>query len=187
MAGEHRDPGAAQVPRTVGDRAQPPAAERASRADVGRDHADMLRRWIWRDFSNITLGCWLIASPFTLGYLDAAMVWNDVASGVVIATLGVLTLWPRFDLARWPLCFTGIWLLFAPLVFWTRDAGAYANDTLVGALVIAFSVLIPMMPSHAHHQVMMTPGPVPGVETSEPYGNQAVFDASARSTNLSGL
>jgi hypothetical protein len=66
---------------------------------------------------------------------------------------------PRFDLARWGLCFSGIWLLVAPLIFWTNDAGAYANDTVVGALVIAFSVLIPMMPSRAHHEVMMTPGP----------------------------
>lgn len=132
---------------------------RASHADVGRDHVEMLRRWIWRDFTNIILGFWLIASPFTFGYRDAAMVWNDVASGVAIVTLGVLTLWPRFDLARWGLCATGIWLLFAPLLFWATDAAAYANDTLVGALVIAFSVLIPMMPSHAHHEVMMTPGP----------------------------
>jgi uncharacterized membrane protein len=119
----------------------------------------MLRRWIWRDFANITLGSWLLASPFTLGYTSTPLFWSDLASGGLIVLLGVLTLSPRFDLARWALCFTGIWLLFAPLVFWTRDAAAYANDTLVGALVIAFSVLIPMMPSRAHHQVMMMPGP----------------------------
>jgi len=127
--------------------------------DVGHDHAEMLRRWIWRDFANILLGTWLIASPATLGYRDPAMVSSDVATGILIVILGTLTLSPRFDLARWGLCFSGIWLLFAPLIFWARDAGAYANDTVVGALVIAFSVLIPMMPSRAHHDVMMTPGP----------------------------
>jgi hypothetical protein len=138
----------------------PEAAQaRSAQADIGHDHAEMLRRWIWRDFSSIALGCWLIANAFTLGYRDAAMVWSDVGAGIVIVVLGVLTLWPRFDLARWGLCFSGIWLLFAPLVFWTRDAAAYANDTLIGALVIAFSLLIPMMPSRAHHDVMMTPGP----------------------------
>jgi uncharacterized membrane protein len=42
--------------------------------------------------------------------------------------------------------FVGLWLLFAPLVFWTPDAAAYMNDTLVGALVIAFAVLVTMMP-----------------------------------------
>src|ERR687891_255497 len=87
------------------------------------------------------------------------MIVSDLAAGTLILGLGLVTLSPRFDLARWPLCVTGIWLLFAPLVFWTTDAGAYATDTLIGALVIAFSVLIPMMPSRAHHRVMMTPGP----------------------------
>jgi uncharacterized membrane protein len=131
----------------------------ASDEEMHPDHAEMLRRWIWRDVINIILGVWLIASPPTLGYGDKAMVWNDVICGIGIATLGMLTLSPRFDRARWGLCFIGIWLLFAPLVFWTTDAGAYVNDTLVGALVIAFSVLIPMMPSRAHHAVMSAPGP----------------------------
>jgi hypothetical protein len=119
----------------------------------------MLRRWIWRDFANIALGCWLLASPFTLGYRDVSMIWSDAVTGATVLALGVLTLWPRFDLARWGLCAAGIWLLCAPLVFWTRDAGAYATDTLVGALVIAFSVLIPMMPGRTHHAVMSSPGP----------------------------
>lgn len=136
-----------------------PAGHHTSHAGGAPTHEVMLRQWIWRDFANITLGVWLIASPFTLGYRDAAMAWNDVIAGLVIVTLATLTLWPRFDLARWALCLTGIWLLFAPLVFWASDAGAYATDTLVGTLVIAFSVLIPMMPSRAHHEVMMMPGP----------------------------
>jgi hypothetical protein len=122
-------------------------------------HTQMLRRWMWRDFTNITLGVWLLASPATLGYRSTAMMWSDVLSGSLVVVLGTLTLRPRFDLARWGLCFVGIWLLFAPLLFWTPDAAAYANDTLVGTLVIAFSVLIPMMPSRAHHDVMHGPGP----------------------------
>lgn len=119
----------------------------------------MLRQWIWRDFINITLGIWLVASTFTFPYLERALFWCDLITGMFIVILGVLTLFPRFDLARWGLCAAGIWLLFAPLMFWTRSAAVYTNDTLVGALVIAFSVLIPMMPSSAHHRVMMTPGP----------------------------
>lgn len=119
----------------------------------------MLRRWIWRDFANMVLGVWLLASPTALGHGESAMIWSDSISGGAIIVFAALTLSPRFDLARWGLCLVGIWLLFAPLLFWTRDAGAYLNDTLVGSLVIAFSVLIPMMPSRAHHEVMTTPGP----------------------------
>ena len=135
----------------------------ASRHGGAHDHRkmmrDMLVKWIWRDFANIILGLWLLSAPFTFGYRSAAMTWSDIISGAIIAFLGVMTLWPRFDLARWGICFTGIWLLFAPLVFWAPNPAAYANDTLVGALVIAFSVLIPMMPGMAHHMVMMQPGP----------------------------
>jgi hypothetical protein len=34
----------------------------------------MLRKWIWRDFTNVTLGVWLLASPVTLGYGDTALL-----------------------------------------------------------------------------------------------------------------
>ena len=128
-----------------------------------QDHQGMMRqmlaKWVWRDFANIILGLWLVTAPVTFGYRSASMTWSDIASGALIVALAILTLWPRFDLARWGICFTGIWLLFAPLVFWAPDSAAYANDTLVGALVIAFSVLIPMMPGKAHHMLMMKPGP----------------------------
>ena len=123
------------------------------------DHAEMLRRWIWRDFANITMGFWLLTSPATLGYRSVPMTWSDGISGALIVVLGACTLSARFDLARWGICLVGLWLLMAPLIFWTPDPGAYANDTLVGTLVITFSVLVPMMPSRAHHRVMMTPGP----------------------------
>lgn len=149
---EHAAPGS-------DERRSPEPRAAADAQSMGHDHAEMLRRWMWRDFANITLGIWLIASPLTLGVTTGPQLWSDVASGGLIVVLAILTLFPRFDLARWGLCFIGIWLLFVPLVFWTPDPGAYANDTLIGALVIAFSVLIPMMPSRAHHEVMMTPGP----------------------------
>jgi hypothetical protein len=148
-----------------GEAAPRPAQGRAARYDeedpATREYVAMLRKWIWRDFASITLGFWLISAPFTLGYAhrEPAMAWNDVLGGAAVVVLGALTLVPRLDLLRWGICFVGIWLLFAPLVFWTRDAGAYNNDTLVGALLVLFSVVIPMMPGRAHFRVMMLPGP----------------------------
>lgn len=120
---------------------------------------DMLAKWVWRDFANVILGAWLLTSPLSFEYHTAAIGLSDIVSGLAIIGLSVLTLWPRFDLARWGICFIGIWLLFAPLVFWAPNAVAYNSDTLIGTLVIAFSVLIPMMPGTAHHKLMMTPGP----------------------------
>lgn len=136
--------------------------EKKEHGPIG-NYAEMMlqqhEQWLWRDFVNILLGVWLITGPFVLGYQSAALTWSDVISGVLIVIFGVLSLAPRFELARWGICFTGLWLLFAPLVFWSPDASGYANDTLVGALVTALSFLVPMMPGKAHHMVMMQPGP----------------------------
>lgn len=48
----------------------------------------------------------------------------------------------------------GVWLLAAPLVFWTPDAAVYANDSLIGALLVALTILIPMMPGMSREGMM---------------------------------
>lgn len=142
--------------------------------------------WLWTNFTVIVLGLWLATSPATFGYLNpeqvgagvfrvtverglsspairaAALTWSDLLSGALLVLLGALSLWPhpRTDFwGRWGVCFVGIWLQFAPLVFWAPSPAAYVNDTLVGAFAIALSILVPMMPGMAHHMAMMKPGP----------------------------
>jgi hypothetical protein len=67
---------------------------------------------------------------------------------------GLLALSPRFSWAQWGTTLVGLWLLFAPLFFWTSSAAATMNDTIVGALAITFSVLVPMMPGMSHEGMM---------------------------------
>jgi hypothetical protein len=67
---------------------------------------------------------------------------------------GTLALWQRHSWAQWGATLVGLWLLVAGLVFWTPSAAAYANDMIVGALAIAFSILIPMMPGMSHAGMM---------------------------------
>lgn len=133
---------------------------------AAQDHGEMIRqmrrKWLWTNFTVMALGLWLISSPVTFGYRSAAMSWSDVASGVLLMLLGAYSLkpTPRNDFwGRWLACGVGVWLQFAPLVFWAPSAAAYANDTLVGAFVIALTILVPMMPGMAHHMAMMKPGP----------------------------
>ncbi len=133
---------------------------------IDGDHGKMIRQmrgpWLWTNFTVIALGVWLMSSPVTFGYRDAAMVWGDLVSGTLLVLFGSLSLWPhpRSDFwGRWTVAFVGLWLQFAPLVFWATDPAAYINDTLVGALAIMLSILVPMMPGMAHHMVMMKPGP----------------------------
>jgi uncharacterized membrane protein len=137
------------------------------------DHREMLRThhegMLWCTLTNIVLGLWLISSAASADYGGETLRWSDAISGTLMVAFGVVALVPRWDLARWGICFTGIWLLFAPLVFWAPTAFVYANDTLVGALAIGLSVLVPMMPGMGHHMAMMAPGPeVPAGWTYNP-------------------
>ncbi len=114
----------------------------------GADHTELMwRESLWASFVNLLLGAWLVTSPFTFGYQSAEMTWSDVVSGLLVVVFSLLSTSRKLNAyARWAVCFVGIWLLFAPLVFWSPTATAYLNDTLVGALLIAFAVLVPKMP-----------------------------------------
>ena len=82
---------------------------------------DMRRKWLWTNFTVISLGVWLISSPFTFGYTRPAMIWSDVISGALLIFFSTIALWPRFDfVGRWSVSFVGGWLQIAPLVFWAR-------------------------------------------------------------------
>lgn len=98
----------------------------------------------WVHVPIVALALWLMTSPFTLGYTSQALVWSDVLSGAVVLGMSLLALNPRRGLVSWLISFVGLWLLFAPLAFWSPDPAAYANDTAVGALLIAFALIIPM-------------------------------------------
>lgn len=100
----------------------------------------------WAYCMNIALGAWLVTSPFTLGYRSLAMSWSDYVSGILICFFAALALSNRCAWARWSAGVVGAWLLMAPLIFWAPSAAAYANDTLVGSLVILFSIAIPSLP-----------------------------------------
>jgi hypothetical protein len=129
-----------------------------------QDHDAMLRDmrapWLWTNATLIALGVWLLSSPITFGYRSGAMIWSDIASGVLLVLFSGLAFIPRFDfIGRWSVALVGTWLQFAPLIFWAPTAAAYLNDTIVGALAITLSILVPMMPGMAHHMAMMQPGP----------------------------
>lgn len=130
----------------------------------------MHQQMLWVHWVVILLGCWQLTAPFILGYAEPGnwgagvaritsdrelaspalrahwLTLSDVVSGALLILFGSLSLWYRQRWAQWGTCFTGIWLLFAPLLFWAPDAASYNNDTVIGALAIAMSILIPMMP-----------------------------------------
>ncbi len=158
----------------------------------GGEPLDMMveshRNMLWPYYLSMMLGFWLLISPFTLGYMsdfapdtnqlrvmterglasfelrNLLMSWSDVISGILVIIFSVLSAdaWRRNPWAQWANAFVGLWLMFAPLVFWTPLPEAYANGTLVGGLVIALAVLIPMMPGMSMAGMMGKPDVPPG-------------------------
>lgn len=127
---------------------------------------DERRQNLWAHFLNMSMGTWLMTSPPILGYQDQAMVVNDLVSGGVVFLLAVLSLSRTMAWARFANAAVGLWLLFAPLVFWTPSAAAYLNDTLVGSLVIGFAVLARPMPGIGLMASMTGPDIPPGWDYS---------------------
>lgn len=130
------------------------------------------------------LGFWQLLAPFTFGYRNedlwavpsggrgvwfadgtmdelraSLMVWSDVAGGALLVVLGWRAFKPDRPLAWWGACFVGIWLVFAPVVLWSPSAAGFSNDSVVGILVIALTILIPGMPNMPAFMVMGPPTP----------------------------
>jgi hypothetical protein len=154
---------------------------REQRLEMVRMHH---RQTLWVSWLVVLLGVWLLAAPFAFGYLDTAQwvrpsggrgvwfddalhtplrasltVWSDILSGLLLLVFGWRSLRPNRPVSVWICCFVGIWLSLAPLVLWAPAAAAYLNDTLVGMLVIALTVLIPGMPDMMLFMKMGPPMP----------------------------
>jgi uncharacterized membrane protein len=173
--GTRRDPAVAAGPAAAVRRnhGESPGMEQHMR-QMHAMHFDML----WAHYLNILLGAWLFFNPLAFGLFDAQpfsdavwrvtaereladplrrlawLGWSDMASGALVILFGTLSLSPRFAWAQWANAGVGAWLLFAPLVFWSPSAAVYNNDTLIGALVIAFAILVPMMPGMSMASMM---------------------------------
>lgn len=127
---------------------------------------------LWIYWTLVVLGAWLIVAPFSLGYLNERLwvdpsggrgVWfseethtalrawlmagSDVLCGLALVFFGWRSLRPNRPYSLWAACGVGVWLTMAPVLFWAPTAVSYLNDTLIGAWVIALTILIPGMPN----------------------------------------
>lgn len=145
------------------------------------------RNTLWVPWTLIVLGAWLVLAPFTFGYLNEAlwavpsggrgawfadtatydslranlMTWSDVVSGVALLVLGWRALKADRPVTLWAACGVGLWLLAAPVAFWSPTAAGLVNDSVVGLLVIALTILIPGMPNMIKF-MQMGPATPPG-------------------------
>lgn len=159
-------------------------------ADMSMDeHMKMMEKrrisTLWCHFVNMILGVWMLSSPFIFGYLNfdinaldlarlgeernipavetraMLMTWSDLVSGVLIIIFSVLSL-KRVSWAQWANAVAGCWIMFAPLLFWSPSPASYGTGLLVGGFVVAFSVLVPMMPGMSMSGMMQKATLPPG-------------------------
>ncbi|WP_206028565.1 vitamin K epoxide reductase family protein [Thalassoroseus pseudoceratinae] len=142
------------------------------------------KQTLWIYWTLPLLGIWMVLAPFTFGYLNDAlwvnpsggrgvwfseqthtelraqlMTWSDVVSGFLLLVFGYRSLTPNRPKSLWTCCFLGVWLTFAPIVFWAPTAASYLNSTVVGMLLIALTILIPGMPNMIMYMQMGPPVP----------------------------
>lgn len=150
------------------------------------DRLTMLRmhhnQTLWVYWTIVVLGFWVLLSPLTFSYgvgtvepsggrgvwfgddlrtqlRVTLMTWSDIVSGLLLIVFGWRSLRPNRPISLWICCFIGIWLSLAPILFWSPSAAAYMNGTVVGALLIALTVLIPGMPNMIMYMQMGNPTP----------------------------
>lgn len=121
------------------------AADRDDPETLRETHEHRFRaahaRNIWAPFLNIGLGAWMATAPALLGYLgETGMTVSDIAAGLLVMLGSALTLSWRAALLRWGVAAVAVWIMAAPLVFWTESPAAYLNATLAGAAIFALAV-----------------------------------------------
>lgn len=104
------------------------------------------RQYLWAYYAVIILGGWLVTGTQPMGYESQGMVISDIVSGSLLIIFGFLALNPLRFWAMWAAGFVGGWLCMAPLIFTPNTAVAYAQGTLIGTLVMFFTLVIPNIP-----------------------------------------
>lgn len=95
---------------------------------------------MWIRLVNAALGIWLMAAPAVLGY-GAPAATNDRIVGPAVATFGIVAMAGATRPARWGNTVFGAWLLVAPWLLGYATWTTRLNDVLVGAVVIAVSLV----------------------------------------------
>lgn len=117
------------------------------------DLKDTTQSTVWTRYMLVFLGVWLMATALSFDYKSTQLYWSDLVCGALLLLFGLRVLVASCPYAAWGACFVGIYLQMAPLFMWAPDSFSYLNDTIVGAMVIACSVLIPVLPQDRENNI----------------------------------
>ena len=103
-------------------------------------YAEAHARQRWAQMTVMALGAWLVATSPVMGVEDGRLIASQTLSGLALVVLGGLSLSARLWLARWAAAAVGLWVIFAPMLFWSPSSAAFLNGMLVGSLAMGLAV-----------------------------------------------
>jgi hypothetical protein len=59
--------------------------------------ATMVAFSVWEEWANLLLGCWLIVSPWLLGFAHTRAMHVSIAAGAVVVFMTLLELWLEYE------------------------------------------------------------------------------------------
>jgi hypothetical protein len=90
--------------------------------------------------TQIVLGLWLLVSPFVVGYMVDAALWNPMLAGAAVLVLALLrSRMPQVRSLWFINLLPGVWLLVAPFLFDYVGMGAFWNSLITGVLAVIFA------------------------------------------------
>lgn len=92
---------------------------------------------------NIFLGLLLISNPFMIDNVSSVEMMNDISIGLLVVLFSIISLIPTLRWTRWINAILALWLMFSPLVFWSKEAAVYSNNTLISAIILLISAYTP--------------------------------------------
>jgi uncharacterized membrane protein len=122
--------------------------------DIKNKHEKML----WTVFACLFLGVSLIFAQFAFGYTTKGVIYSDIIAGLVVVIASIFAIKPNRVgfFCLWVICLVGLYLNFAPLLFWAKESIEYMVDTTAGILLVIFSLIIPGLPGKVEetgHQI----------------------------------
>lgn len=107
---------------------------------------------VWAFFVLAALGLWLITAPACFQFHNKALVLSDIASGLGLILLSLCSRNRPRQSVLWLIASIGIWIQFAPLLFWESIPAAYFTNVLIGSLVITFCVVLFPLPGELSNE-----------------------------------
>jgi hypothetical protein len=112
---------------------------------------DQAEKFAWTKYAAAICGIWLLSNAFVSDKTSSLQGLNDITCGALICILSLVSLGKERDWLRWLVAILGTWQLFAPLFLWAPTIFHYDGSTFIGAMVIAFSFLIPGQPGERRY------------------------------------